>query len=272
MARGRMLSKSLSTSRKFRALLDEAGKRREFDQVLFTLLVAHADDFGRLEGDPFTVKALCYPSSPRPESDFAAALQAMNEVGLIVVYEIDGNFYVQVAQFDEHQVGLHKRTRSRFPDPPAVSGNFREPVGEENHASEPQGEPAASHKKSPVIRSSGNFPEIPSELNRTEGNLSFVASPPVRAKDGNGASPPFDTFWESYPGRAGRKRDRGEAEKQWVKLSLEDRGAALADVADRLERDEQWRRGFAPDAHRYLRKRGWMNDEPANTEPPYTPA
>jgi hypothetical protein len=140
-----MLSKSLSTSRKFRALLDRAGKRREFDQILFALLVAHADDFGRLEGDPFTIKALCYPSSPRPESDFADALKAMHDVGLIALYQVDGNHYVQVVQFDEHQVGLHKRTRSRFPDPPAVSGNF---------------------------------PEIPSELKGTElKNMGDSASP-----------------------------------------------------------------------------------------------
>jgi hypothetical protein len=94
MARGRMLSKSLSTSRKFRALLDASGKRREFDQTLYMLILAHSDDFGRLEGDPFTIKALCNPTSPRPESDFEDALRAMSDVGLTIVYEVGSNRYV----------------------------------------------------------------------------------------------------------------------------------------------------------------------------------
>lgn len=121
-----MISKSLSTSRKFRALLDEAGKRGEFAQVAYALLIAHSDDFGRLEGDAFTVKMLCYPTSPRAEGDFEAALLAMDRVGLISWYQVDGRRYVQITQFDEHQTGLHKRTRSRYPDPPGDSGNFPE--------------------------------------------------------------------------------------------------------------------------------------------------
>lgn len=186
MARGRMLSKSLSTSRKFRALLDEAGKRREFDQVLYTLLVAHADDFGRLEGDSFTIKALCYPTSPRPESDFGAALRAMHHVGLIVVYDVDGNRYVQIVQFDEHQTGLHKRTRSRFPEPPVDSRNFPEIPSElkgteQNGREGSRGFPADSGAPPPLEY------EVPSEFARV------IADTPLKPLL-NGAGTP--EFWE----------------------------------------------------------------------------
>jgi hypothetical protein len=56
-----------------------------------------------------------------------------------------------------------------------------------------------------------------------------------------------------------------------VKLSPKEQAAAIADVRDRLANDEQWRCGFPPDAHRYLRKRSWKNDERVTEAREYTP-
>lgn len=125
MARGRLISKSLGSSRKFHALLRAGGKIGEFCQILFPLLVANSDDFGRLPGDAFTVKNVVLPSSKRPERDFDKALDIIADVGLIDRYQIDGVVCVQIAQFDEHQAGLHKRTKSRIPESPGISGKFR---------------------------------------------------------------------------------------------------------------------------------------------------
>jgi hypothetical protein len=131
MARGRMLSKSLSTSQRF-ADLAKAGALCEFCQVLYPLIVSHADDFGRLQGDPFTVKHQCHPTSPRMIDQFAEALQWLHEVGLIVWYSVNygsggsGRKYIQIVNFEAHQQGLHKRTRSAFPRVPDSSGDFPE--------------------------------------------------------------------------------------------------------------------------------------------------
>lgn len=132
MARGRLISRTLGSSRKFAALLREAGKLGEFAQALFPMLVSHSDDFGRMAGDAFTVKHAVFPTSPRKESDFTVVLGAMSRVGLIEWYDADGQQVLQIVDFDSHQPGLHKRTASKFP------GN------------------------------SGKFPEIPSQSNRTE--------------------------------------------------------------------------------------------------------
>lgn len=123
-----MIAKALSTSQKYARLYEVAGKRAEFCQAMFPLLVAHADDFGRLAGDPFTVKHAVVPTSPRKLDDVEAALTALHQVGLIVWYEIDERKCIQVCDFDRHQMGLHKRTKSEFPEP---SGNFREIPSEE---------------------------------------------------------------------------------------------------------------------------------------------
>ncbi len=119
-----MISKSLSTSEKFASLTDIAGDLAEFCQVLYPLLVSHADDFGRLQGDAFTVKHMCFPISPRSKDQFAQGLSYLQDVTLIQWYQVDDKQYVQVLNFEAHQQGLHKRTESVFPEYPGTSGKF----------------------------------------------------------------------------------------------------------------------------------------------------
>ncbi len=124
MARGRMISKSLSTSEKFGGLV-ALGTLAEFTQLLFPMLVIHSDDFGRLPGDPFTVKLTCLPVSPRSLEEFAHALTQLDTIGLIDWYEAAGKRYIQIENFEWHQRGgLHKRTASHFPDIPGSSRKF----------------------------------------------------------------------------------------------------------------------------------------------------
>ncbi len=130
MARGRFISKSLSTSRKFAGLHQTAGDLAEFSQALYCLLVAHADDFGRLDGDPWTVKHAILPASPRTVTDVTKALALIANAELIAWYDAtipgtDKNVkVVQIQLFDEHQQGLHRRTKSLFPEYPGSSGKL----------------------------------------------------------------------------------------------------------------------------------------------------
>ncbi|CAH1205739.1 hypothetical protein PAECIP111893_02406 [Paenibacillus plantiphilus] len=133
MAEKRMISKVISISKKFNILLND-----HFSRLLYLLLIPHSDDFGRLTGDPFKIKALILPMMKEVEwEEVEKTLGNLHAAGLINWYESQGEMYIQIINFDDHQQGLHKRTRSKFPEPPTVSRNF---------------------------------PEIPSEQNRTEGN------------------------------------------------------------------------------------------------------
>lgn len=134
MARGRMLSKSLSTSAKRARLHEVVPDLAEFCQALYPLLVSHSDDHGRQAGDAFTVKHVIDPSSRRQLSEFDRALQALHDVDLIRWYAAGGRQVIQVQDFKPHQPGLTKPTPSKFPE------------------------------------FSGNSAEIPPELNRTELN------------------------------------------------------------------------------------------------------
>jgi hypothetical protein len=180
MARGRLISRTLGSSRKFAALHQHAGKLGEFAQSLYPLLVASSDDYGRLAGDAFTVKHAVFPTSARREEDFDKALEAMHLARIVRRYDAEGLQLLQIMDFDAHQPGLHKRTSSKFPEP------------------------------------SGNFPEIPSESKRTESKRTESNgiegnSTALRAV----SDPMFERFWEIYP----KKRSKAEAEKAWRKLN-----------------------------------------------------
>ena len=152
MARGRLISKSLGSSRKYHALLNHGAALGEFCQVLFPLIIANTDDFGRMSGDAFTVKNVAFPASPRAESEFDSALDIMHRVGLLTRYTFDGETYIEVRDFDAHQVNLHKRTLSRYP--PAPSRTLPEIPGNSGE----------------VPDDSRKFRETPSEFKRTESN------------------------------------------------------------------------------------------------------
>lgn len=139
MAEKRMLAKVISISEKVNMLPDV------FDMLLFTWMIPHTDDFGRLAGSPAKVKALVVPMLDKSLRDVETALNHLSAADLIFWYEVAGEKVVQINDFEKHQQGLHKRTRSKFADPPTS-------IDEE------------------LPGNSGNIPKIPLELNRTELN------------------------------------------------------------------------------------------------------
>lgn len=122
MARARLISRTLGTSRCYAELGKLAGDLGEFAQALYPQLVVYADDHGRGHGDAFTIKHAVWPTSLRTDDQFELALQAMERANLIRRYEADGAIYFQIRDFDAHQQGLHKRRPSQFPE---VPGNSR---------------------------------------------------------------------------------------------------------------------------------------------------
>lgn len=133
MAEKRMLSKVISISEKVHNLEDI------FHMLLFTWIIPHTDDWGRLVGSPKKVKSLVIPMMDKTTADVEKALIDLHNNGLISWYEVHGEKFIQVINFEEHQSGLHKRTKSKIPEPfPEIPGTSR------------------------------NFSEIPLEQNRTE--------------------------------------------------------------------------------------------------------
>ncbi|MBB3111972.1 hypothetical protein FHS18_004040 [Paenibacillus phyllosphaerae] len=120
MADRRMLSRSISISEKVNLLPDV------FDMLLFTWMIPHTDDFGRLHGSPAKVRALIIPMLEKSNKDVERSLTTLHNEKLIQWYEVDGDQYIQVVNFEKHQTGLHKRTKSKIPENPQTSGKFPE--------------------------------------------------------------------------------------------------------------------------------------------------
>lgn len=156
MAKARLIARSLGTSERYAGLIEAAGPLSDFCMALYPLLVVNADDFGRLEGSAFTVRVRIFPITLHTQSDFEAALTALEQVGLIQRYDVNKKTVIQIVQFDRYQRGLHKRTESEFPDP---DGNIPE-----------------------IPHSSGKVPEVPPEPNPTEPKRTKKSSTPSQAQ------------------------------------------------------------------------------------------
>lgn len=168
MAEKRMISKVISISEKVNMLPDI------FDMLLFTWIIPHTDDFGRLAGSPAKVKALVVPMLDKSIKEVGDSIQRLHDQGLIHWYEVDGEKVIQVTNFEKHQQGLHKRTRSKFPDPPDKSNEIRNIPG-----------------------NSGNFPTFPPEGKGTEQKGTEENG---REEEGKGTEspPPSDPIKDSF--------------------------------------------------------------------------
>lgn len=245
MARGRLISRSLGSSRKFHALLRAGGKLGEFCQVLFPLIVANTDDYGRMPGDAFTVKNVVLPSSPRPERDFDRALAVLCDVHLIVRYVIDGVIYLQIHDFDDHQPGLHKSKVERFPSCPA---DVQQMTTLESGVS--------------ALREFSGAPENDA-LREGKGRE-------VKGSEGKGTEPrtgvrsaeaAFEVFWAAYP----KRKDKDAARRAWdLRRPNDDLLAVILRALERQKQSPDWRKEsgrYIPYPGTWLNKARWTDED-----------
>ncbi|MDD5271294.1 MAG: hypothetical protein PHU14_01120 [Methylovulum sp.] len=142
MASGRILKTQISFSEQVNDLSAHAA-------LLFTWMIPHADDFGRMHGNARKIKAQVVPM----RDDYSTALvdTCLNELakaGLIRRYPVAGEYFICFPTWELHQSGLHKRTRSKLPAPevgegaevPGNSGAFR-PEQETEQEQKPEQKP-----------------------------------------------------------------------------------------------------------------------------------
>lgn len=83
-------------------------------------LLAHSDQWGRLDGRPRKLRALCFPMLPDVTDEMVCdALIEMAAVDRIRIYEIEGTVVVEIVDFEKHQPREAFRKRadhSVFPD------------------------------------------------------------------------------------------------------------------------------------------------------------
>lgn len=116
MASGRFISRTLGGSRKYAALTTW------FARCLYDHLVLHTDVYGRVDADPIWINGQILTRCPATPDEINAALQEMHRVGLIGLYEVDGNPYLEIAKFHEHNtLYLEREPQATIPFPDGTS-------------------------------------------------------------------------------------------------------------------------------------------------------
>ena len=111
MAKWRALHGDISTSEQVMDLT-------EFEQLLFTWMIPHADDWGIMTGKPKGVKAKAIPSSERSLEEIDEALGHIEEARLIWRYEANGHGpLIQFKGWDDRQpIRKDRRKDGKYPD------------------------------------------------------------------------------------------------------------------------------------------------------------
>lgn len=98
-------------------------------RLCFILLWTLADDAGRLRGNPKMLASLLYPYDSDASRLMDKWLSELADNRCITRYEVDGNSYIQINGWTEHQK-IDKPSASRIPQPSTTAGgtfaNIRE--------------------------------------------------------------------------------------------------------------------------------------------------
>jgi len=92
----RMLHAKISTSLQVDNLSESA-------QLLFTWMIAHADDEGRLKGDAKSVKAMVVPMKKWSIKKIEICLVAMQNEGLIYRWQTKNEWIIEFVKWTDHQ-------------------------------------------------------------------------------------------------------------------------------------------------------------------------
>lgn len=106
----RILKESLLYSR-------DIAQLTEAEEAFFYRLLVCADDHGRFFADPEVVRARCYPRGRAEvtEEVVQGHLSRLVVLGMIQLYEDEGDSFLQIASWLKHQ--QKRATNSKFPDP-----------------------------------------------------------------------------------------------------------------------------------------------------------
>jgi hypothetical protein len=139
MASGRFLSKEISESRKFARLENDSHR------LIYLMILPHVDSEGRYSADPLVLSGKVLTMLRKSEEEIARALRNLHEVGLIRLYQVGGESYLEITKFHQHnKVRKDREGDSKIPPPSddneARSGRTPGGVREGSGRSPAQGE------------------------------------------------------------------------------------------------------------------------------------
>lgn len=91
--------------------------------MLYMLLIAHSDPWGRGDANPMTIKSKCVPIRKQSQNHCEKALEELGKIGLIQLYCSGVKVYYQIIDWDEHQNfnSSNRGGKSKIPEPPEIT-------------------------------------------------------------------------------------------------------------------------------------------------------
>ena len=166
MASARLLSKNIILSRKLNMVSEGA-------ENLYYRILVMSDDFGCYHADSAIIKGKIYTLRQISLSSIEERLQELTSINLIKMYEVNGESYVQIVKFEDHQ-------------------KFRSDI--KRKESYPQYE-QRSRNESERIRTNPNMEK--GTVNRNRSNN--------KGENENEYPLEFRLFWHCYPKPIGKK-------------------------------------------------------------------
>lgn len=161
MANRRMLAKSISTSLQVNKLGIEA-------QLLFTWMIPHADDDGRLNGEAEYINFLVVPAKRWTKSQTESYLRTIHDAGLIHLWEENGTKYIEFPNWTKHQ----QIRKDRY-SPSSIPPYHKELVNQ----STTNAQPVLSQPTTQLSEIENNKNEVKSEKRNT-GEREYEGKPP----------------------------------------------------------------------------------------------
>ncbi len=110
MAEGRMIKKEIAKSKKIAFL------RNEKARSLYFMTYPHVDVAGRISADTDDIKAICVPLFGWSNSEIEEALIELRNIGLIILYIVEGKRYLEIVRFQDFQrIDKNREAKSKIP-------------------------------------------------------------------------------------------------------------------------------------------------------------
>lgn len=223
MADGRMLKRAVSQSRRLSNLKNDSHR------LLYTWLIPFLDVEGRYFASPDVIKGSIVPRLKHfNEKNIQEALGDMADNELILLYQYDGEQYLQLRKFNDHQY-LNKAREADSKIPPY------------------------SEDLQLQINSRVN-PDDSTEVKLRE----------VKRREVKDVHPTpdatllFEEFWKAYPKRVNRK----EALYRWKKAKLPPIEIILKKISEQKNTDE-WQKDdgkYIPHPSTWINKERWLDE------------
>lgn len=224
-------------------------------RLLFAGLWTIADREGRLEDRPKRIRAELFPYD---NWDCDHLLSELARIKVITRYTVDGRNCIWVNSFLRHQNPHPKEKDSTIPPLPCnYTASKRKEISSNLPAVKRCGQEMLNHE------SMNHESPIHESMNHESMN-------PAAAGDSYPES--FDSFWNAYPKRAGKRRGKEKTFRLWKAILAAERDSVTA-AAKNYAMSSEAQEGFARDPERFLAADWWKDwldpaESPESNLPP----